>query len=136
METGVNRSLHILEHMICFMQVGSSHTLLQKDAGWVVLSDKLGPIEKARMLVTQIRWEARVIDLQNGSDQRLLICQKPFRPYYKDYLSTNQASSSPLDFLECCLRRYDNARLKHGFVEVVEEVLLQCSRSSFLLKEY
>lgn len=46
--------------------------------GWVVLSDKLGPIEKARMLATEIRWEARVIDLQNGSDQRLLVCQKPF----------------------------------------------------------
>ncbi|KAL8157346.1 hypothetical protein AgCh_002154 [Apium graveolens] len=46
--------------------------------GWVVLSDTLGPIEKARMLATQIRWEARVIDLQNGSDQRLLVCQKPF----------------------------------------------------------
>ncbi|KAM7464460.1 hypothetical protein LguiA_032581 [Lonicera macranthoides] len=46
--------------------------------GWVVISDKLGPIEKARMLATQMRWEARVLDLQNGSDQRLLICQKPF----------------------------------------------------------
>ncbi|CAK9142403.1 unnamed protein product [Ilex paraguariensis] len=46
--------------------------------GWVILSDKLGPVEKARMLATQIRWEARVIDLQNGSDKRLLVCQKPF----------------------------------------------------------
>lgn len=46
--------------------------------GWVVLSDTVGPIEKARMLATQIRWEARVIDLDNGSDQRLLVCQKPF----------------------------------------------------------
>nr|XP_043624387.1 probable methyltransferase PMT5 [Erigeron canadensis] len=46
--------------------------------GWVVLSDKLVPIEKARMIATQIRWEARVIDLDNGSDQRLLVCQKPF----------------------------------------------------------
>ncbi|KAF5443416.1 hypothetical protein F2P56_035971 [Juglans regia] len=46
--------------------------------GWVVLSDKVGAIEMARMLATQIRWEARVIDLQNGSDQRLLVCQKQF----------------------------------------------------------
>ncbi|PON64679.1 putative methyltransferase PMT [Trema orientale] len=46
--------------------------------GWVVLSDKVGTIEMARMLATQVRWEARVIDLQNGSDQRLLVCQKPF----------------------------------------------------------
>ncbi|KAL8249849.1 hypothetical protein R6Q59_006717 [Mikania micrantha] len=46
--------------------------------GWVVLSDNLVLIEKARMIATQIRWEARVVDLENGSDQRLLVCQKPF----------------------------------------------------------
>ncbi|XVE91600.1 hypothetical protein REPUB_Repub01dG0023900 [Reevesia pubescens] len=46
--------------------------------GWVVLSDKLGAIELARAHATQIRWDARMIDLQNGSDQRLLVCQKPF----------------------------------------------------------
>ncbi|KAK9052187.1 hypothetical protein SSX86_028815 [Deinandra increscens subsp. villosa] len=46
--------------------------------GWVVLSDKLEAIENARMITTQIRWEARVIDLENDSDQRLLVCQKPF----------------------------------------------------------
>ncbi|KAE9607342.1 putative sarcosine/dimethylglycine N-methyltransferase [Lupinus albus] len=46
--------------------------------GWVILSDKMGAIEMARTLSTQVRWEARVIDLQNGSDQRLLVCQKPF----------------------------------------------------------
>ena len=43
-----------------------------------MLSDKLGAIELARAHATQIRWDARVIDLQNGSDQRLLVCQKPF----------------------------------------------------------
>ncbi|OVA18893.1 putative S-adenosyl-L-methionine-dependent methyltransferase [Macleaya cordata] len=46
--------------------------------GWVVLRDKLQAIEKARSLATQIRWEARVIELQNDNDQRLLVCQKPF----------------------------------------------------------
>ncbi|KAL1216629.1 putative methyltransferase PMT5 [Cardamine amara subsp. amara] len=46
--------------------------------GWVVLSDKLGVIEMARALAARVRWEARVIDLQDGSDQRLLVCQKPF----------------------------------------------------------
>ncbi|KAJ9554193.1 hypothetical protein OSB04_018238 [Centaurea solstitialis] len=46
--------------------------------GWVVLSDEVGSIEKARTIATQIRWEARVIDLENGSDQRILVCQKPF----------------------------------------------------------
>ncbi|XP_057494055.1 probable methyltransferase PMT5 [Actinidia eriantha] len=46
--------------------------------GWVIVSDELGLIEKARSLATQIWWEARVIDLQNGGDQRLLVCQKPY----------------------------------------------------------
>ncbi|XP_016497769.1 putative methyltransferase PMT5 [Nicotiana tabacum] len=46
--------------------------------GWIILSDTLGSIEKARMLATQIHWETRVIDLQNGSEQRLHVCQKPF----------------------------------------------------------
>ncbi|XP_019445903.1 PREDICTED: probable methyltransferase PMT5 [Lupinus angustifolius] len=46
--------------------------------GWVIFSDKMGAIEMARTLAAQVRWEARVIDLQNGSDQRLLVCQKPF----------------------------------------------------------
>ncbi|XP_018461843.1 probable methyltransferase PMT5 isoform X3 [Raphanus sativus] len=46
--------------------------------GWVVLSDKVGVIEMARALATRVRWEARVIDLQDGSDQRLLVCQKQF----------------------------------------------------------
>ncbi|XP_021756944.1 probable methyltransferase PMT5 [Chenopodium quinoa] len=45
---------------------------------WVILSDNVGAIEMARTHATQIRWEARVIDPQNGSDQRLLVCQKPF----------------------------------------------------------
>ncbi|PIN05145.1 Sterol 24-C-methyltransferase [Handroanthus impetiginosus] len=46
--------------------------------GWVIISDKVGPVETARALVTRLRWEARVIDLQNGSDERILVCQKPF----------------------------------------------------------
>ncbi|PNT23688.2 hypothetical protein POPTR_008G094800v4 [Populus trichocarpa] len=46
--------------------------------GWVIFADKLGAIEMAQALAMQIHWEARVIDLDNGSDQRLLVCQKPF----------------------------------------------------------
>lgn len=46
--------------------------------GWVVLCDKVQVIEKARSLATQVRWEARVIDLPKDHDQRLLVCQKPF----------------------------------------------------------
>ncbi|KAH6822446.1 QUASIMODO2 LIKE 2 [Perilla frutescens var. hirtella] len=46
--------------------------------GWVIISDKIDLIEKARSLIARLQWEARVIDAGNGSDQRLLVCQKPF----------------------------------------------------------
>jgi len=46
--------------------------------GWAIISDNVGAIEMARTFAAQVRWEARVIDPQNGSDQRLLVCQKPF----------------------------------------------------------
>nr|POF12433.1 isoform 2 of probable methyltransferase pmt5 [Quercus suber] len=59
-------------------EISLDESLLQHAKGWVVLSDKVGAIEMGRTLAAQIRWEARVIDLQNGSDQRLLVCQKPF----------------------------------------------------------
>ncbi|KAJ0724649.1 putative non-specific serine/threonine protein kinase [Helianthus annuus] len=47
-------------------------TLIGKGAfgeGWVVLLDDMGSIEKARSIATQIRWEARVVILENCSDQ-------------------------------------------------------------------
>ncbi|XP_076953575.1 putative methyltransferase PMT5 [Bidens hawaiensis] len=64
-------------------QCSITNLLLEMDRilrpeGWVVLSDDAGSIEKARSIATQIRWEARVIDLENGSDQRILVSQKPF----------------------------------------------------------
>nr|KYP72539.1 hypothetical protein KK1_005130 [Cajanus cajan] len=42
--------------------------------GWVIFSNNMGVIDMACTLAAQVRWEARVIDLQNGSDQRLLVC--------------------------------------------------------------
>ncbi|KAK4358015.1 hypothetical protein RND71_023625 [Anisodus tanguticus] len=62
----------------CMFQLLLEMDRILRPEGWIILSDTLGPIEKARTLAAQIRWEARVIDLQNGSDQRLLVCQKPF----------------------------------------------------------
>ncbi|KAK9049441.1 hypothetical protein SSX86_031591 [Deinandra increscens subsp. villosa] len=64
-------------------QCSITNLLLEMDRilrpeGWVVLSDEAGCIEKARSIATQIRWEARVIDLENGSEQKILVCQKPF----------------------------------------------------------
>ncbi|CAA7399370.1 unnamed protein product [Spirodela intermedia] len=46
--------------------------------GWVVLHDGAQSIERGRTLATQVRWEARVIELSSDNTQRLLVCQKPF----------------------------------------------------------
>ncbi|KAG6398878.1 hypothetical protein SASPL_140349 [Salvia splendens] len=46
--------------------------------GWVVISDKIDLIEMAKTVAARLHWEARVIDVDNGTDQRLLLCQKPF----------------------------------------------------------
>ena len=46
--------------------------------GWVIIRDTVQMVEAARALTTQLKWEARVIEVESSSDQRLLICQKPF----------------------------------------------------------
>ncbi|KAF8377326.1 hypothetical protein HHK36_030702 [Tetracentron sinense] len=46
--------------------------------GWVILRDTASLIESARALSTPLRWDARVIEIESNSDERLLVCQKPF----------------------------------------------------------
>lgn len=46
--------------------------------GWVVIRDRAPLIESARALATLLKWDARVIEMESSSDERLLICQKPF----------------------------------------------------------
>ncbi|KAG8072449.1 hypothetical protein GUJ93_ZPchr0006g44855 [Zizania palustris] len=46
--------------------------------GWVIIRDTAPLIEAARSVVTQLRWDARILDLDIASDEKLLICQKPF----------------------------------------------------------
>ncbi len=46
--------------------------------GWVLLRDEVQLIEDARVAATQIRWEARIIEVAGESNQRLLVCQKTF----------------------------------------------------------
>lgn len=69
---------HLASERCSSMELFLEMDRILRPEGWVVLSDNIGAIELARTFATQIRWEARVIDLQNGSDQRLLVCQKPF----------------------------------------------------------
>ncbi|XP_027148458.1 probable pectin methyltransferase QUA2 [Coffea eugenioides] len=46
--------------------------------GWVILRDTATLIESARTLTTLLKWDARVVEVENNSDERLLICQKAF----------------------------------------------------------
>jgi putative pectin methyltransferase len=46
--------------------------------GWVIIRDTAPLIEAARSVVTQLRWDARMLDLDIASDEKLLVCQKPF----------------------------------------------------------
>ncbi|KAI3856317.1 hypothetical protein MKX03_023590 [Papaver bracteatum] len=51
---------------------------LLRPEGWVVLHDKTNLIHTARALATRLRWEARVIEIESNSEEKLLVCQKPF----------------------------------------------------------
>ncbi|CAK7347157.1 unnamed protein product [Dovyalis caffra] len=51
---------------------------LLRPEGWVVIRDTGTLVESARMLTTKLKWDARVIEIESNSDDRLLICQKPF----------------------------------------------------------
>lgn len=42
------------------------------------MRDTAALIETARAFATQLRWDARVVETESNSDERLLICQKPF----------------------------------------------------------
>nr|CAD1826909.1 unnamed protein product [Ananas comosus var. bracteatus] len=46
--------------------------------GWVILRDTASLMEAARSTITQLKWDARMIDLDINSDEKLLVCQKPF----------------------------------------------------------
>ncbi|KAK1307918.1 putative pectin methyltransferase QUA2 [Acorus calamus] len=51
---------------------------LLRPEGWVILRDRTPLIEAVRSVTTQLRWDARIVELENNNDERLLVCQKPF----------------------------------------------------------
>ncbi|XXG70715.1 hypothetical protein AAC387_Pa07g0131 [Persea americana] len=46
--------------------------------GWVIIRDITPLIESTRALSLQLKWDARVVEIENNKDERLLVCQKPF----------------------------------------------------------
>ncbi|XP_043719785.1 probable pectin methyltransferase QUA2 [Telopea speciosissima] len=50
---------------------------LLRPEGWVIFRDTAPLIESARAITTQLKWDARVVEIESNSDERLLVCQKP-----------------------------------------------------------
>lgn len=46
--------------------------------GWVILRDTASLIEEARSVTSLMKWDARMMEIDVNSDERLLLCQKPF----------------------------------------------------------
>ncbi|CAN0889933.1 Probable pectin methyltransferase QUA2 [Linum grandiflorum] len=51
---------------------------LLRPEGWLILRDTAALIESSRAQTAQLKWEARVVDIDSNSEEKLLICQKPF----------------------------------------------------------
>lgn len=43
----------------------------------MIIHDKAALVESARALTTGLKWDARVVEIESNSDEKLLICQKP-----------------------------------------------------------
>ncbi|CAD5318031.1 unnamed protein product [Arabidopsis thaliana] len=56
---------HLSSERCSLMDLFLEMDRILRPEGWVVLSDKVGVIEMARALAARVRWEARVIDLQD-----------------------------------------------------------------------
>lgn len=45
--------------------------------GWVILRDSAPLVDLARGVTGRLKWDARVVEIENNSEEALLICQKP-----------------------------------------------------------
>ncbi|KAG0471638.1 hypothetical protein HPP92_016184 [Vanilla planifolia] len=46
--------------------------------GWVIIRDTTSLVEAVRSVSAQLKWEARLIEIDGNKDEKLLVCQKPF----------------------------------------------------------
>jgi hypothetical protein len=66
------------QHRCTMLDIFIEIDRLLRPEGWIIIRDTVPLIESARALTTRLKWDARVIEIESDSDQRLLICQKPF----------------------------------------------------------
>ncbi|XP_012450019.1 probable pectin methyltransferase QUA2 isoform X1 [Gossypium raimondii] len=72
-------SLETSQHRRCTMlDLFTEIDRLLRPEGWILIRDAAPLVESARALTTRLKWDARIIEIESNSDERLLICQKPF----------------------------------------------------------
>ncbi|XP_051118281.1 probable pectin methyltransferase QUA2 [Andrographis paniculata] len=72
-------SLEFVEQPRCQMlDLFAEIDRILRPEGWVILKDRAHLIEHARSMTTHLKWDARVVEIESNSEDKLLICQKPF----------------------------------------------------------
>ncbi|XP_014504757.1 probable pectin methyltransferase QUA2 [Vigna radiata var. radiata] len=71
-------SLETEQHRCTMVDMFLEIDRILRPEGWIIIRDTVPLIESARALTAQLKWDARVVEIESDSDQRLLICQKPF----------------------------------------------------------
>ncbi|XP_014501958.1 probable pectin methyltransferase QUA2 [Vigna radiata var. radiata] len=66
------------QHRCAMLDVFIEIDRILRPEGWIIIRDTVPIIESARALTKRLKWDARVVEIESDSDQRLLICQKPF----------------------------------------------------------
>ncbi|KAJ7965725.1 S-adenosyl-L-methionine-dependent methyltransferases superfamily protein [Quillaja saponaria] len=62
----------------CTLDLFTEIDRLLRPEGWVIIHDTAALVESARALAMRLKWDARVVEIESDSDEKLLICQKPF----------------------------------------------------------
>ncbi|CAM8926333.1 unnamed protein product [Rhodiola kirilowii] len=71
-------SLHISQHRCTVLDLFTEINRLLRPEGWLIIHDSASVIESSRALTTQIKWDARIVEIESNKEEKLLICQKPF----------------------------------------------------------
>nr|GMC52502.1 probable pectin methyltransferase QUA2 [Ipomoea batatas] len=50
---------------------------LTRPEGWIIIRDTIPLVDLARAHSRLLKWDARVVEIESNSDERLLVCQKP-----------------------------------------------------------
>ncbi|CAN6479897.1 unnamed protein product [Victoria cruziana] len=67
----------VLQHRCTAFDIFLEMDRILRPEGWVVLHDKSSNIDIARSLASQMKWDARVVEIESNNEERLLVCQKP-----------------------------------------------------------